>query len=129
MKQVLIGLAMVILLAAAGCTATLKNINDSPILTGSEKRATLAEIQKAIERAGDSTLWQTQAVSPGHIVATRTWKVHMAQVDIKYSTDSYRITYKNSSDSLEYDGTQIHKSYNTYVEQLDMAINRELALL
>ncbi len=129
MKRALIGFALMIALVAAGCAATLKNINDSPILTGSEKRATLAEIHKAIERAGDSTLWQIQAVSPSHIVATKTWNVHMAQVDIKYSTDSYRITYKNSSDSLEYDGTQIHKSYNTYVKQLDMAINRELAFL
>ena len=129
MKQPLIGLAMVILLAAAGCTATLKNINDSPILTGSEKRATLAEIQKAIEQAGDSTLWQIQAVSPGHLVATKTWNVHMAQVDIKYSTDSYRITYKTSSETLKYDGTKIHSDYNTYVKQLDMAINRELAFL
>lgn len=129
MKRALIGFSMIVLLTAAGCTRNVVNINGD-IYTGSGHKATLAEIEKAIELAGESAFWQTQPVSPGHIVATKTWgHQHMAQVDIKYTTDSYSITYKDSSDSLKYDGTQINRNYNHYVGKLRRAIHKELLLL
>ena len=130
MKRALIGFAMIVLFAAAGCvTAPLENINNSPITTGSGKSMTLAEIEKAIERAADSTVWRIQPVGPGQVIATKKWYVHMAAVDIKFTTDSYSITYKTSNKSVRYDGSQIHPKYNIHVKALDTAIKGELGLL
>ena len=123
MKRALIGFALMILFLA-GCAATvpLKNITNSPIT----KSASLEDIEKAIKRAADSTLWRIQPVGPGQVIGTKKWNMHMAAVDIKFTTSSYSITYKTSNVSVNYDGTNIHHKYNTYVEILDNAIKREL---
>lgn len=125
MKRASIGLAMIVLLAVAACaTVPLENINNSPITTG----ATLEEIEKAIKRAADSTTWRIQDVGPGQVIGTRKWNMHMAAVDIKFTTSSYSITYKTSNVSVNYDGTNITPKYNTHVKALDAAIKRELGM-
>jgi hypothetical protein len=60
-----------------------------------------------------------------HIEATVHVRKHTAVVDILYSPSQYRIMYK-SSDALLYDGTQIHRNYNKWVELLERRINIEL---
>jgi len=52
----------------------------------------------------------------------------MAQVDIKYSTIAYSITYKDSS-NLKYDGTKIHSNYNGWIQNLDKAIKIQLSTM
>jgi hypothetical protein len=52
----------------------------------------------------------------------------MAKVDVKYDTKTYNITYKDSS-NLEYDGKNIHKNYNGWIQNLDNGIRAQLSNL
>ena len=45
---------------------------------------------------------------------------------IPYTKQNYGIHYKSST-NLKYDGNKIHKKYNTFVNNLDVAIRRELS--
>jgi hypothetical protein len=48
-------------------------------------------------------------------------------VDIPYDTRRYSIVYKESA-NLGYDGTNIHRNYNRKVQELDRAIQDQLAV-
>jgi hypothetical protein len=64
---------------------------------------------------------------PGLIVATTGWSTHKMSVDITYDTRRYSIIYKDSA-NLGYDGTNIHRNYNYKVQELDRAIQDQLAV-
>lgn len=63
-----------------------------------------------------------------NMVGTLNLRSHMAQVDIRYTTTSYSITYRDSKD-LNYDGSNIHRNYNNWIRNLDQAIKQQLASL
>ena len=113
----------------AGCNRTnpVMNVEGSPITVASGK-TNMEKVKGAIISAGARMGWQMKAVSDGYLVATLYQRGHMAQVDIKYTTESYNITYKDSSNLL-YDGTNIHRNYNNWVNNLDRNIRAELAQL
>jgi hypothetical protein len=67
-------------------------------------------------------------IEPGLIEGTLLLRTHMAKVNIKYDTSSYSITYKESS-NLDYDGTNIHKNYNGWIQNLDKGIRSQLSNL
>jgi hypothetical protein len=50
---------------------------------------------------------------------------HVAVVDINYSTTSYSISHKSSTNLL-YDGTEIHKNYNSWIHNLQEEIEKRL---
>ncbi len=105
-----------------GCrTAPILNITDAPIETTSGKKPALSSVTRQITSAGIQLGWQMKKVKPGHIVATLYLRDHMAQVNIFYSSRTYSITYKDSSD-LKYDGTNIHSNYNGWIQRLDNSI-------
>lgn len=123
----LIGL---VLLAAfvAGCkTAPVYNVTDAPIMSSKEKLAD-DDVKRSIIRAATALGWRVKDEGRGLLVATISRQSHTATVDIKYSTKGYSITHKNSVD-LNYDGTNIHKRYNTWVNNLDRRIAGELQML
>jgi hypothetical protein len=116
----LIGLTLL-----AGCrTAPVYNVSQAPIMIV-KKTYTMEDIEKAILRAGASLGWQIQLVDTGHMLGTLYIRSHMAQVDITYNPRNYSIRYKNSS-NLDYDGSNIHRNYNGWIQNLDNAIKREL---
>jgi hypothetical protein len=49
-------------------------------------------------------------------------------MEIKYDTKQYSIAYKDSQ-GLQYDGAQIHKTYNGWVQRLDGRIKAQLSQL
>ncbi len=105
-----------------GCrTAPIMEITDAPIETASGKKPPLSNVTKQITSAGIQLGWQMKKVKSGHIVATLYLRDHMVQVDIRYSTKTYSITYKNSSE-MKYDGTNIHSNYNAWVQRLNNSI-------
>lgn len=112
----------------AGCGRNpVMNIEGSPIAVSSGK-TTMDKVKGAIISAGTRLGWQMKPVADGHMVATLFLRGHMAQVDIKYTTESYSITYKDSS-NLKYDGTNIHKNYNGWIQNLDRNIRVALSPL
>jgi hypothetical protein len=124
-------LVLAVLCASAvfliGCNKTVPLINyeNSPIVTVGGK-ADMDKIKKAIIVAGTRIGWQMQPVTDGHIVGSLFTRGHMAKVDIKYNQDTYSITYKDSSNLL-YDGSEIHRQYNNWVDRLNRQIRAELS--
>ncbi len=122
LKAVLIALAA---LAAAGCTGRpVVNVQDAPVeYVG--RPPTLADVERAIQRAGQAQGWKMETVRPGLIIATRTWSTHTAVVEVTYTAKTYDIKYKDSK-NLGYDGTSIHRNYNYHVQELDKGIRGQL---
>lgn len=86
------------------------------------------DVQKAIHTACIGRGWKVQDISPGIIEATLILRSHTAVVDIKYNAKNYSITYKNSV-GLNSNGQTIHKNYNSWIQNLDRDIQKNLALL
>jgi hypothetical protein len=118
--------ASAIFLIGCGNTAPVMNVEGSPIATMDGKKPALDKVKKAIVVAGTKLGWQMQPVADGQIVATLFNRGHMAKLDIKYSAETYSLTYKDSS-NLKYDGTNIHRNYNKWIDNLDRNIRAELS--
>ena len=125
---------LLLVMVVVGCRggAPIFNVNEATVNPVSGKEPTMEDVTKAIIGAstGSTPAWNMQVLKPGHIVATLHVRSHMAVVDIQYTTKSYSITYKESS-NLKYDagdGT-IHSNYNAWVQRLDNNIRTKLALL
>lgn len=118
------GIAVALL---GGCrSAAIYNVQASPVVAN--KKVTMDDMQKAIVRAGAGLGWQMKAVKPGEILGTLHLRTHVAVVDIRYNTKEYSITYKDST-NLDYDGTNIHKNYNGWIQNLDNGIRVQITNL
>ena len=119
-------LVFALFISLSGCrTAPIYNPTDIPL----NSKAKMADVEKAIVRAGKSLRWNMKTVKPGFITATLYNRSHTAIVDITYTTKSFSIQYKDSVD-LNYDGnTMIHKNYNNWVTNLERKIQMEVSSL
>ncbi len=126
----LLGIAVILV---AGCrTGPIYNVTDAAITPVSGNEPSLDQVTQAIVAAAAKPTpgWNMRVVEPGHILATLHIRSHTATVDIKYTTKSYTITY-NTSANLKYnsDGNTIHSNYNGWIQNLNNAINGQLATL
>lgn len=115
-------------LAIGGCrTAPVKDIPKTPI---NASGASMENVSRAIISAGTGLGWIMKQRYPGMIEGTLTARRHMAKVSINYSTTSYSIRYKDSSE-LKYSATDktIHSNYNGWIDNLNNAIRSHLAML
>src|SRR5271170_7448636 len=118
MKRLEIWVAIAALvLTACGTSAPIMNINHAPIVNNNPN-ISLDDVGKAIQRGGAALGWIMQADRPGHVLGTLKLRTHVAIVDINYDANSYSIIYKNST-NLKYDGKNIHRNYNGWIENLD----------
>lgn len=114
-------------LLLSGCrTARIMNIDHAPIPEARSGELSMGEVGNAVIKAGQSLGWEMHPRNPGHIIGTYNFRTHQAAVDILYSPDDYSIRYHSSVD-LKYDGSNIHKQYNAWVEELAKAIDAEIA--
>jgi uncharacterized lipoprotein YmbA len=120
-----IGLA--VWLGACAVSQPVSNVRNSPI-NASKPNPTLDEIGKAITRAGAGLGWQMSPKKPGHMEGRLALRSHVAVVDVNYDRNSYSIVYRDST-NLNYDGTNIHRNYNGWIQNLDKAIQVQLANL
>ncbi|WP_373510505.1 hypothetical protein [Thiocapsa sp.] len=114
-------------IALGGCrTAPIRDLDTRPIPPG----ATLTQISKAIQGAGNSLGWAMQETAPGMIVGTIFLRDHMAKVEIPFSTSSYSIRY-SASTNLKYNEEKrtIHSNYNGWISNLDNQIRANLSML
>lgn len=123
------GAVVVIAVLAGACaanrTAPIRNVADAPVTVAPGKTATQADVERAILRAGIALGWQMKPVKPGLIEGTLALRTHVAVVEIPYSTKSYSIQYKTST-NLQADGNVIHQNYNGWIENLDKGIRVQL---
>ena len=114
-------------LLAIGCArkAGIHDVHDVPVVQGVD----MDEMHKAIVQACASLGWTAQDVKPGLIRATiNVRNKHTAVVNIPYDTQKYSILYE-SSENLKDDGKgNIHKNYNSWVINLERAINKYIAM-
>jgi hypothetical protein len=115
------------MLVVAGCrTAPIRNVTNVPLNAAPGARLTMDEVAKAIWRGGQKQKWQISEVRPGELIGTLTIRSHVAVVTITHDTSHFSITYRDST-NLRESGSEIHKRYNTWVRNLEAAIQRELA--
>jgi hypothetical protein len=110
---------------SVGCVAPIYNVTNHPIAPSGGTPRTLDQVKPAILGAGEARGWTMKEVAPGHLEGILRIRAHMAAVDIKYTTTSYSITYKDSSELL-YDGSQIHEEYNKWIKDLQAGIDSRL---
>jgi len=113
--------------AFVGCGSNdpIVNYNNSPVVAKSGNK-NQKDVKRAIILAGTRVGWQIQDVKPGLITATRFSSGFMAKVDITYTSDTYSINYKDSS-NFKYNGQTIHPTYNKWVEDLHKSIRTNIA--
>lgn len=122
------GVLALLALVIAGCkSAPVQNVQDAGIATGATN-ASMENIQKAIIRAGASLGWNMKPAGEGAMIGTLHLRKHVAVVDIRYNTQTYSILYKDSQ-NLDYDGTNIHSNYNGWIQNLNRAIQTQLATM
>ena len=108
------------LLTTAGCTSkpVLNTQHDLPATAQlSEKK-----IKQVIVAALQKREWTVQRLSPQLVQAEITVRNQFhAEIDIRYTRNSYAITYRDSRD-LGYKDGKIHRNYNRWVSMLDRDI-------
>jgi hypothetical protein len=113
---------VVLALGTSACQNPLVyNVEQTPL--NAPASATIGDVERAILAAGTKRGWIMRVVDPGHIVASHTRGSHSATVDIFFTTATYSIAYKESTD-LDYEDGRIHGTYNRWIEYL----KRDIAL-
>jgi hypothetical protein len=121
----IIVLAFALVFALGACTSRpIRNVDNDPVVTAT-KPATMADVEQAIMRAGAGLGWVMTPVRPGLVTGRLALRTHVAVVDITYDTKSFSIRYKDSV-NLEYDGGNIHKNYNGWIDNLEREIRANL---
>lgn len=115
------------MLLATGCRkAPIYNVTDAPIMDTSTTKLSQDSIVKAIVRAGAGLGWKIHRVEDGLMEGVLNIRAHQAIVSIAYDSETYSISYKNST-NLKYDGSKIHRNYNSWIHNLDRAIQVQLS--
>jgi hypothetical protein len=131
MKRILSGVAVACLVVAvvAGCRGggQIYNVKDAPVQTATGKEPSMEDVQKAIIQAGAALGWTMAVVKPGEIMGTLNVRSHQAIVTIPYTSKTYSILYKDST-NLKYDADKqtIHTNYASWIQRLDGAIRSRL---
>ncbi len=107
-------------------TAPIRNVTDAPVTNAAGKTLTPDQVKSAIIRAGATLGWQMKEAGPGMLVGSLALRTHTAEIQIPYSSSSYSITLKSST-NLDQKGDQIHKNYNGWIQNLTNGINAQLA--
>ena len=121
--------ACVTLAVMIGCRGggQVYQVKDAPVQTASGKELSLEEVRKEIIAAGVAAGWQMTPAKSGEITGTLNIRSHQAVVSIPYTTKSYSILYKDSS-NLKYNANAqtIHENYAGWIQRLDGAIRSRL---
>jgi hypothetical protein len=127
LKNVVVAAGSAALIAGCALLVPVHNVESQPVST-SKPSVTLDEVGNAIVRAGATLNFQMQKAGPGVITATYSPRGTSATMEVKYDTRQYSIAYKDSR-GLDYDGRQIHRIYNGWVENFDKRIREQLSAL
>ena len=117
LRATLISLA---LLTTAGCTSkpVLNTQHDLPATAQVSEEKMKTVIVNALQKRE----WTVQRLSPQLVQAEITVRnQYYAAIDIRYTRNSYAITYRDSRE-LGYKDGKIHRNYNRWVNNLDSDI-------
>lgn len=125
MKKIVQLITLGLILTSCGTSKPLKDHTNN-LVPGN---LSLAQIERSILKAGVTRGWimTKENSKKDTILASLTVRTHSAQVLIPYSTTSYSLLYKTSS-NLNYNlqKNSIHRSYLRWLLNLKQEIDREL---
>lgn len=121
------GLVLVFLVGCRG-GAAIYEVKNASIPNPSGKGLTIEQVRKEITAAVVAAGWQITDSKPSEIVGTLNLRSHQAVVTIPYTTTTYSILYKDST-NLKYNAEKhtIHQNYASWIQRLDGAIRSRLA--
>ena len=127
LSRVLLGCMVLVVVTACRGGGQIYQVRDAPVVTASGKELRLEDVRKEIIQAGVALGWQMTVAKPGEIIGTLNIRSHQAVVTIPYTTKTYSILYKDSS-NLKYDAEKqtIHENYSGWIQRLDGAIRSRL---
>ena len=126
-RRIIVAAAAVLMIAACATGQPVHNVTQTSIVTN-KPNTTTEDVRQAIVRAGTGLGWQMKAEGPGRMTGRLALRTHVAVVDITYDSKSYSIRYKDSA-NLDYNGSTIHRNYNSWVQNLDRAIQAQLTAI
>lgn len=107
-------------------TQPVYNVVDKAIHTGSGRALTLEEVGNVLAGAARYKRWSVAKVEEGYLKAEIHVRKHFAAIDIRYTPESYSITYRDS-EVLRYDGTKIHRNYNKWIKLIEQEADLSFA--
>jgi len=130
-KAIVLSAIMIMSLClATGCMrqASLQNPTNLPVVGATGKSLSEAQVKQAILAGAKEKGWVARELTPGVVSASLAVRNHLAEVEIPYSSTSYSIIYKSST-NLDYKANDqtIHNQYNNWVNYLRQAIDAQLA--
>ncbi|SIN80615.1 hypothetical protein [Halodesulfovibrio marinisediminis] len=119
---------MMFVVASVGCSKTMMSYHDQSF-QAPEGSLTLKQVEKAIVTAGAKRGWVMKKKRNGLMIGTLNVRNHMVQVNVKYNTEAFSITYLNSV-NMNYNAQRktIHRSYNTWIINLRNDIQATIPL-
>jgi len=102
------------------------NIQAAPV-TSYNNKATLQKVEKAITQALHDRQFKPTVIKPGLIEGRLYNSKFDVTVEVRFDTKQYSITHKSSTPNLEYDGTYIHRRYNSWILRIDKSIRANLS--
>lgn len=115
-------LSGITLSSSAASAAPVVNYEDQPVAAS----LTADQVKKGIMKAGKKRGWTVKETGPGELTAMISVRTHTATVTIPYSSTSYSILYKDST-NLKYKNGKIHRNYNKWITFLKTDIDLELS--
>ena len=118
MKNVLFRAFFLLLVVVGIGACTTKPIYTAQGVHFGSPDAPLSERANQIRRAAAGRGWSVEDVAPGQIRATINLRESHAVVAINFTRTHFSINYVDSR-NLEYNGKEIHRSYNGWVQNLE----------
>lgn len=120
MKKTVILLVSTLLAGACSSLAPVYEVKNKAVAVDSS-----TTLEQAIVTGGSRKGWAMSRVQDGLIKGTLFIRDHEVVVNIPYTEDSYSIRYADSV-NMNYSANKkaIHKKYNQWVRNLDLAITR-----
>jgi hypothetical protein len=113
-------------MACGANLAPVLQVDNAPVAVVPGVAVNRPFVRDAILRALGSRTWSVVEERPDGIVAKVSSGGHTASVLVRYDERSFSISYVDSSPSLKYDGSHIHRRYNHWVDRLRASISQEL---
>lgn len=115
---------LALLLVGCGRVQPIMEVEDTPVgYNLQSKQVKMAIMQAATERG-----WVVDQTSENELHAKLLVRSHSAEIKIPYNDKFYSILYL-SSDNLKASDGKIHRNYNRWINNLNVDIKRNLALM
>jgi hypothetical protein len=119
--------AVLALLVGCGANmAPLLNVANTPITGAPPGVDPTPFVRQSILRAIAARGWTVDEERPGVITTTVRKGDLFATVDVAYTGQAFSITRRDSAPGFKFDGENIHKRYNHWIDRLRASITQEL---